>query len=731
MAVNIIQKKQGFIKKFFSSISYKEKKETKQFYIPTVGELENYPNKNKQNTNNTQNKNTKEVNQNKQNTNSNQNSQNEEDSQNIQDKQDAQNSKNNQNDQGNQGVQDNLNNKNTQEKPNNQGKHKRHNIKFMDNNYNKQQISTSQNKQSSQNIPEHEQIKIRNAKNNKSTSENKNNNKPQQATDKTISTDIQQNIQYIKTTFNSPTNIDIVIREFIIAEKYKAFIAYLDGMTDKVIINNFILHPLLTSTKLEPKQKQQQNNKQKDQKNDDQNRNENNQENNQESSDKSTQKSNCELDYILQNVLEINQIKKITNPNDAIYEILSGNCLLYIDGCDYYVGNEVKKIPSRTVDKPQTEATITGPQEGFNENLRTNISLIRKNIRNPNLITEIMQIGDRNRSQCAILYLNGLTNPAIIDEVKRRIASIDADLVMGDGMLEQLIEDNSFSIIPTVLVTERPDRTISHIMEGRVAILADGTPFAKIVPITATALIHSPEDAFMRFPYGAFLRIIRIIALIIAVFLPSLYVALTNFHQEMIPTDLLIAIVKAKENVPFPTIVEILLMEFSFELIREAGIRIPGIVGSTLGIIGALVLGQAAVAANIVSPILIIIVAVTGLGSFAVPNFSLALSVRLIRFVFIIIAAWLGFYGITCLTMLVGIYLVSQKSFGVPIFSPISPRAAKSKDAILRYPIWNQERRPDVINPLDIRRQGEVSRKWTQEVPNYSYDKEGKNDKGG
>jgi len=514
------------------------------------------------------------------------------------------------------------------------------------------------------------------------------------ADDKTISTDIAQNIDYIKAKFNAPANKDIVFREFMIAGKYKAFITYLDGMVDKNIINNFILRPLLNDEKF-----------------------------------KDTNEG-CQLDYIVQRVLETNQIRTITNPTDAVYEILSGNTLLYTDGCDYYITNETKGFPARGVEKPVVEGVIQGAQEAFNESLRTNVTLVRKIVKNPNLTTEFIKVGQKSQLQCAIMYIDGLTNPAIIDEVKRRIDNLDIDYSQGDGMLEQLIEDNTFSIIPTMLTTERPDRTASHLIEGRVAILVEGSPFSKIVPVTLYTLIHSTEDANMRWPFGTFLRLIRLLGIFFATLLPAIYVAMTNFHQEMIPTDLLIAIAKAKENVPFPTIVEVLLMEVSFELIREAGIRIPGVIGNTLGIIGALILGQAAVQANIVSPVLIIVVAITGLGNFAVPNVSLALGIRLLRFAFIIMGAFLGFYGLTAVFMITGMYLVSQKSFGVPFVAPVAPRTTRSSDLISRKPVWKQEKRSDGLNPIGIGRQPKVSRKWTQEDPNYSYSREGNDDEG-
>ncbi len=514
------------------------------------------------------------------------------------------------------------------------------------------------------------------------------------ADNKTISRDIKSNIDYLHKSFNHPDNKDIVIREFMIADQYKAFIAYLEGMADRVTVNNFILRPLLQIDGFREKTPE------------------------------------CKLEYILNSVIEINQAKNIENHSEALFEILVGNTILYIDDCTYYLSCETKGFDKRGVESPQAEGVVKGPQEAFNESLRTNLTLVRKIIKNSNLTTEFLKIGNVSQTLCAIMYLNGIVNPAIVKEVKRRINSIKTDALFSTGMLEQFLESNQWAIVPTVISTERPDRAASHIVEGKVAIFLDGSPYTIIVPTTAHALVHSPEDSALKWQYATSLRFIRLIAIIIAGMLPGLYVALTNFHQEMLPTDLLIAIVEAKENVPFPTIVEVLLMELSFELIREAGIRIPGIIGNTLGIIGALILGQAAVQANIVSPILIIVVAVTGLGNFAIPDYNLGFGIRLLRFGFIAAGAILGFYGIAILLLMFAAYVVDMDCFGVPFYSPLAPRTKRSFDLVIRWPVWMQEKRPDYLNPLQRQRQPEISRQWTQEDPENSYDKGGGRDEG-
>lgn len=511
---------------------------------------------------------------------------------------------------------------------------------------------------------------------------------------KRISKDIDENIDLIKTAFNANNNKDIIIREFTVGGKLRAFISYIDGMVDRITINDFIIKPLLLS-------------------------------------EKDYMADGCSLETIVQQVIETNQANKIKETEEMIFEILVGNTCLYVEGCDYCVSSETKGYEKRAVSTPQTEGVVRGSQEGFTENLRTNVTLIRRIIKNKDLTTEFMKIGKRNHNQCAVMYIDGLINPAIVAEIKRRVKNLDTDFIAGSGVLEQFIEENPWSIIPTILSTERPDRAASHLMEGKAVIIAEGTPFALVVPVSISAMFHTPEDTTLKWQYGALLRIIRVLALFIATFIPGLYVALTNFHREMIPTDLLIAIAKARENVPFPTIMEVLLMEVSFELIREAGIRIPGIIGNTIGIIGALILGQAAVQANLVSPVLIIIVAITGLGNFAIPDFSMAFAARITRLMFIILGSLLGFYGISLGLVASTVMLACTKSFGVPLLSFFSPRVSNSNDMVLKRPVWMQEYRPDDVNPLDIKRQAKISRKWTEEEPASvdSSDKDGDRDK--
>ncbi|MCX7710864.1 MAG: spore germination protein [Clostridia bacterium] len=498
-----------------------------------------------------------------------------------------------------------------------------------------------------------------------------------------ISTSVEENLRYMKDIFTVPDNGDIVIREFEITFKgkpVKAFIILIDGMTDRTVINSNILHPLMIL------------------------------------SDKDFKTGEDDIgEFVKSRLLPHNQMKVTEKYQEVIDEINFGGCGLFVDGSKVAFAADVKGWLARGIERPNTELVLRGPQEGFNEILRANTALVRKILKDEDLIVENAKVGKRSKTPCSILYIKDIANESLVEEVKRRVNSIKLDYIIDSGHLEQLLEDDPYMLAPQIIATERPDRVAAALTDGKIAIIMHGSPFALVLPTTNNDLIHAAEDSYIRFPYANLLRCVRILGVFMSLLLPGLYVAITNYHQEMIPTDLLLAIVSAREKVPFPTVVEILIMEVAFELIREAGIRIPGPIGPTLGIIGALILGQAAVAANIVSPILIIIVAVTGIGSFAIPNFSLAYAFRILRFAYILLGASAGFLGITTGLFLQGVWLTAAKSFGVPFMAPFAPKTSGGfSDEFLRPPFWKQETRPDYVNPRDTRKQPKISRVWTQ-----------------
>ncbi|MFZ5988571.1 MAG: spore germination protein [Bacillota bacterium] len=525
-----------------------------------------------------------------------------------------------------------------------------------------------------------------NGKQNGNSKDNKKQNKEELPE---VSKSLSENLEYLKKTYSVPDNGDIIIREFDIVAKDKvipAFMIFFDGMSDRKVISDNILQPLMLLSNLEIKGREEDLGK-----------------------------------FIKNHLLPFNQIKVTKKLSDVIDDVNFGGGGLFVDGIDTAFMCDVKGWEHRGVDRPNTELVIRGPQEGFTELLRTNTALIRKILKDEDLVAESIAVGKRSKTPCSLMYIKDIANDSLVEEVRRRLKGIKLDYIFDSGELEQLLEDSSFMATPQVIATERPDRVASMLTEGKVAVVLHGSPFVLVMPTTNNDLLHSPEDAYVRFPYANLLRTVRIVAIFMSLLLPGIYVAITNFHHEMIPTDLLLAIEASRERVPFPSVVEILIMEFAFELIREAGIRIPGPIGPTLGIIGALILGQAAVAANIVSPILIIVVAVTGIGSFAIPSFGLAFAFRILRFGYIFLAAMSGFLGITFGLFLQGILLCAAKSFGVPFMAPFGPKTFGGfTDQFLRGPIWTQEKRPDFLNVKSEEKQPKVSRQWAEDNKNKS-----------
>lgn len=520
----------------------------------------------------------------------------------------------------------------------------------------------------------------------------------------------QKNLEFIQSRFNSLINSDVIIREFKIIcknKQYNAFLVYIDGLTDSVIINDFILRPLMLRNKSNTHIEEEKSIKKFNY----------NSKNFVYSSSKQNERTEL-ANYIYTNLVPNNNLSKQIEFSKIISDINSGNCVLFVDTLNIAFDIDAKGFKQRNIDRPQIENVIKGPQEAFVENIRTNTSLLRRLVNNQNLIIENLEIGNLSKTKCALCYMQNIANGDLIAEVKYRLNNISIDSLISSGELEQLIQDSNSAGIPQILSTERPDRCVKGMYQGRAVILVNGNPYALIIPSVMTDFLASPEDSNLIPLFANFLKAIRLIALLITLLLPGMYIAITNFHQELFPTELLFSILVARENVPFPIIFELLLMEVSFELIREGGLRTPSAIGSTLGIVGALILGDAAVAANVVSPILIIVVAITGLSSFVIPNFSFGFHLRVYRFIFTILGYICGFLGIG-----IGIYvylatICSIKSFGVAYVSPISPNISGLSLKYFVPPFWKQEYRNDFLAPKKQISQSKYSMKWKKEKPN-------------
>lgn len=471
-----------------------------------------------------------------------------------------------------------------------------------------------------------------------------------------LETDLQTNLDNIRTILNLPLNADIVLRPYQCCN-FDLCAIYTEGMADDKKISEFILHAF------------------------------------KETASASEAQPEDRAGLLKTEYIEIAQCAFETRMEKIVSGILGGMTAVLIDGCPEALLMETRGFVHRPVGKPANESVVIGAQEGFVESLRANITLMRRYVQSAELITERLTVGTKVPCSVALMYLKGVVREDVIAEARRRIQSIDSATVQGIGGIQQHIEDSPRSLFPQMLQTERPDRAASCLLEGQFAILADNSPYALCAPVTLFHLIHASDDTFMRWQYASFLRIIRVFGLALALVLPGLYVAVTLHHSHLIPMTLLLSIAETRANVPFTILSEVLLMEFAFYLINEAGTRIPSQIGSTISIVGGLILGQAAVSASIISPILIIIVALTGLGSYAVPSYSFGLSIVIYRLLIVLAGAVLGLYGVLLTVTGMSVHLCGMHSFGVPYLAPVAPKRPHNPDILLRLNV-RQQRRP-------------------------------------
>lgn len=500
---------------------------------------------------------------------------------------------------------------------------------------------------------------------------------------------IDANLKYIETKYNTLINSDIITREFTLntgSKQYKAFILYIDGMVDSQILNDFVLKPLMLKNKFC----------------------------NNETSKIIVQKgkkSNI-ANFIQDCLIPQNNIKQQSSFKDIFSGVNSGNCALFVDTLSVGFDIDVKGFKQRSISKPENEIVIKGPHEAFVENMRTNTTLLRRFTNNENLIIENTKVGKITQTNCAICYIKDIANDALVAETKYRLNNLEIDSLLSAGELEQLLTDTNSLGVPKILVSERPDYAVKSLLQGRVIILINGSPYALILPAILIDFLTSPEDTNLKPQFANFLKVVRIISSFFALLLPGLYIAITNFHREIIPTELLFSILSSRQSVPFPIIVEILIMEISFEIIREAGLRVPSPIGPTLGIVGALVLGQAAVSAAIVSPILIIIVAITGMSSFAIPDFTFSFHLRFFRFVFILLGFLAGFLGIGMGLFIYISSLCDLETFGVSYTIPYAPAVNSKNNGFMLSPIWKREDRATYLATKKEKKQNKISMKW-------------------
>lgn len=519
-----------------------------------------------------------------------------------------------------------------------------------------------------------------------------------------IFTEIDKNLDFLKYKYNALICNDVIIREFsLLAQniEYKAFVMYIDGMVDSPVINEFILSPLMMRNRaniFDDKQKKFVSEEKID--------------NVTLKNFKKSKEKNL-VDFIYNSLIPQNSVDKVTDFSDVYSAINMGNCMLFVDSLDTAFNLDVKGFKQRNIDSPRNEVVVRGSQEAFVENIRTNTSMIRRLVNNENLVIETLTVGQITKTQVSIGYIKSLANEDLVAEVRYRINNLSVDYLISSGQLEQLIQDSPESLFPQMVATERPDKVSNFLLEGRVVIVINGSPYVLVAPGVFVDFITSPEDLNLKYQFSNMQKLIRLLAIFLSLLLPGMYIAITNYHQELIPTELLFTIAAARESVPFPTFVEILLMEISFELIREAGLRVPTPLGSTIGIVGALILGEAAVSASLVSPVLIIIIAITGICSFSIPDFSLNFTFRIYRFIYIILGYVAGFLGISVVLFIQLVIMCKLKSFGSPYINPYILN--KNKRSISSYfipPIWKRERTSVFLHAQKKFSQKKISMVW-------------------
>lgn len=492
--------------------------------------------------------------------------------------------------------------------------------------------------------------------------------KKKDSQDPEITNCLEDNLTYVENKLGKSG--DIKIHRFRIGKSREcsAALLFVDGLINEKVISDQIMYPLLSMDYSIPSSRQEGTERMK----------------------QLQQKILCSGDT--QTLLKLSQV---------VAGILSGDVVLLVEDCAIGLSVSAKGWDKRSVSEPETESVVRGPREGFTENFRTNTSLLRRKIKSPSLRMEQLTIGQKTLTNVCICYLDGVVQEDVVREVRERLNKLDIDSVLDAGYLEEYIEDAPFSLFPTVGYTEKPDVAAAKILEGRVAIITDGSPFVLTAPMLFIEAFQSAEDYYIRPLFASFMRLLRYIAYFISVFLPAIFIALTTFHQELIPTTLLLTIASAREGTPFPAFFEALIMLFSFEVLREAGLRLPRPVGQAVSIVGALIMGDAAVSAGLVGAPMVITIALTTVAGFVIPEQNDTMS--LLRLIAMIFAAALGGYGISICFLGILVHLGALSSFGVTYFNGLSI-SRDLQDSIIRMPLWSMTKRPTRLASGDVTR---------------------------
>ncbi|MFC5469610.1 spore germination protein [Cohnella suwonensis] len=388
-------------------------------------------------------------------------------------------------------------------------------------------------------------------------------------------------------------------------------------------------------------------------------------------------------------VLDAGSVLRIPEWEVCLDAVIAGNALLLIDGEREALVLEMCGYEDRGIQETKTQIVVRGPRDAFTETLIKNVSLIRRRIKDPRMRVVMQSKGKVSNTNICVMYLEGIAERRIVDEVFAQLEKVDLRGLFDGQYLEEFFTADKWTLFPTVYNTDRPDSASAMLLEGRIVIMVDGSPFVLVVPAVLVDFIQSAEDYYQPVYFSNLIRTLRVLALVIALLAPSLYIAVTTFHPDLLPTQLLLSLSAQREGIPFPAFIEALMMEITFEILREAGIRMPVTAGQSVAIVGTIVVGQAAVEAGIVSAAMIIVVSITAIASFVIPSYALGLAIRVHRFFFMALAATMGIYGLTIGIIVSVLMLCRLDSFGVAYLSPFAPFvASKQKDAFLRFPFW-------------------------------------------
>lgn len=457
-----------------------------------------------------------------------------------------------------------------------------------------------------------------------------------------LTSNIEENLALIRSLYKDCS--DLVVREFEFGSDHliKGAVIFFDGLISKQQIEHALLYPLVTELRLE------------------------------ESVDDYFRSKNLPS-RIKNRLLAIAEIKEVAELGKACHHLNSGDTLIMLDSSPMVLAAGTRGWSGRGIDSPPNEGVVRGPKEAFCETLRLNTALIRRRIKSPSLKIVSMPCGKLTQTDVAIAYIDGLVRPEVLKGILDKIKSIDLAGILDTGYLEEYLEENNHTLFSQVENTERPDRVCGNLLEGRVAILVEGSPTALILPTTFSMFWTAAEDYYMRYLPASIFRTLRFIAFLISMTVTAFYVAVITFHHEMIPTSLYFTIAASREAVPFPAIFEALIMDITFEILQEAGLRLPRIIGPAISIVGALVIGDAAVQSGLVSTPMVVMVAFAGICSFVMPSYNAVLVVRIARFMLMVLAGFLGFFGIILGLILLLINAASLESYGIPFMQPLGP----------------------------------------------------------